>query len=81
MAIDCDPEAWAIMPINPTGMGFEEFWATACGAPIGEGMACAIRSLSDKTVVEMSSTIPLLRVSMALRSGPPLCDRMLGEAR
>lgn len=55
MAIDCDPEAWAIMRINPTGMGFEEYWATACGAPIGERMAYAIRRLSDKTVVGVSS--------------------------
>lgn len=55
MAIDCDPEGWAIMPINPIGMGFEEYLATACGAPIGERMAYAIRHLSDKTVVGMSS--------------------------
>ena len=55
VAIDCDPEAWAIMPINPTGMGFEEYWSTAGGAPIGERMAYAIRCLSDKTVVGMSS--------------------------
>lgn len=55
VAIDCDPEVWAIMPINPTGMGFEEYWAAACGAPIGERMAYAIRRLSNKTVVGMSS--------------------------
>lgn len=55
VAIDCDHEAWTIMPINPTGAGFEEYWATACGVPIGERMAYAIRCLSDRSVVGMSS--------------------------
>lgn len=54
-AIESDPEAWAIMPINPTGAGFEEYWSAACGAPIVDRMAYAIRRLSDRTVVGMSS--------------------------
>ena len=54
-AIDCDPEAWAIMPINPTGPGFEEYWSQACGAPVEERMAYAIRQRTDNTVVGMSS--------------------------
>jgi len=31
-AIDCDPETWAIMPVNPMGGGFEKYWSAACGA-------------------------------------------------
>jgi N-acetyltransferase len=26
LAIDCDPGTWAIMPINPMGERFEEYW-------------------------------------------------------
>jgi hypothetical protein len=42
-AVDCDPETWAIMPINPMGAGFEGYWAVACGAPADERMSYAIR--------------------------------------
>jgi RimJ/RimL family protein N-acetyltransferase len=54
-AIDCDPEAWDIMPINPMGAGFESYWAIACGAPTDERMSYAIRRRSDWRVVGMSS--------------------------
>jgi RimJ/RimL family protein N-acetyltransferase len=54
-AIDCDPEAWSIMPINPTGAAFEAYWVGACGAPRDERMPFAIRRLSDSQVVGMSS--------------------------
>jgi N-acetyltransferase len=54
-AIDCDPETWAIMPINPMGEHFEEYWSVACGAPLNERMAYAIRRRSDERVVGMSS--------------------------
>ena len=54
-AIDCDPEVWSIMPINPTGAGFESYWAVACGAPVEERMSYAIRRREDSRVVGMSS--------------------------
>jgi RimJ/RimL family protein N-acetyltransferase len=54
-AIDCDPDTWAIMPVNPMGAGFEEFWAQACGAPSSERLVFAIRGRSDSRVVGMSS--------------------------
>lgn len=54
-AIDCDPEIWNIMPINPTGAGFGSYWAVACGAPVNERMSYAIRRREDARVVGMSS--------------------------
>jgi RimJ/RimL family protein N-acetyltransferase len=54
-AVDCDPETWDIMPINPRGAGFENYWAVACGAPADERMSYAIRRRSDWRVVGMSS--------------------------
>lgn len=54
-AIDCDPETWSIMPINPVGAGFEDYWAVACGAPKDQRMPYAIRRRSDWRVVGMSS--------------------------
>lgn len=54
-AIDCDHEIWSIMPINPTGAGFESYWAVACGAPVDERMSYAIRRREDARVVGMSS--------------------------
>lgn len=54
-AIDCDSEAWAIMPINPTGAGFENYWNVACGAPVNERMAYAIRRRLDGRIVGMST--------------------------
>jgi RimJ/RimL family protein N-acetyltransferase len=54
-AIDCDPKTWGIMPINPTGAGFESYWSVACGAPVNERMSYAIRRHTDGQVVGMSS--------------------------
>lgn len=54
-AIDCDPTTWAIMPINPTGARFEDYWDSACDAPLHERMAYAIRRRADGLVVGMSS--------------------------
>lgn len=54
-AVDCDPETWDIMPINPMGAVFESYWAVACGAPTEERMSYAIRRRSDSRVVGMSS--------------------------
>ena len=54
-AVDCDPETWAIMPVNPMGEGFDAYWAAACGAPPGERMAYAIRRCSDDRVIGMST--------------------------
>jgi N-acetyltransferase len=54
-AINCDPASWEIMPINPTGHGFDGYWSIACGAPLDERMSYAIRRLADRRVVGMSS--------------------------
>src|ERR1039458_8256098 len=54
-AIDCEPETWDIMPINPMGAGFESYWAVDCGAPTEERMSYAIRRRSDWRVVGVSS--------------------------
>jgi RimJ/RimL family protein N-acetyltransferase len=54
-AVDCDPDTWAIMPVNPMGDGFDAYWSAACGAPPGERMAYAIRRCSDGRVIGMST--------------------------
>jgi N-acetyltransferase len=54
-AVDCDPETWAIMPVNPMGDGFDAYWSAACGAPPGQRMAYAIRRCSDDRVIGMST--------------------------
>ena len=54
-AVDCDPEAWSIMLVNPRGAGFDEFWSATCGAPPSERMPYAIRRLSDGRVVGTST--------------------------
>lgn len=54
-AVDCDPDTWAIMPVNPMGEGFDAYWSAACGAPPGERMAYAIRRCSDDRVIGMST--------------------------
>lgn len=54
-AVDCDPEAWAIMPVNASGQGFDDYWRAACGAPAADRLAYAVRRLSDARIVGMSS--------------------------
>jgi RimJ/RimL family protein N-acetyltransferase len=54
-AVDCDPETWAIMPINPMGDGFDAYWSAACGAPPEQRMAYAIRRCNDDRVIGMST--------------------------
>jgi N-acetyltransferase len=54
-AVDCDPDTWAIMPVNPMGGGFDVYWSAACGAPPDQRMAYAIRRRSDGCVIGMSS--------------------------
>jgi RimJ/RimL family protein N-acetyltransferase len=54
-AIDCDPDTWAIMPVNPTGEGFEKYWSAACSARLDERMVYAIRQRSDARVVGIST--------------------------
>jgi N-acetyltransferase len=54
-AVDCDPDTWAIMPVNPMGAGFDAYWSAAYGAPPGQRMAYAIRRNSDDRVIGMSS--------------------------
>jgi N-acetyltransferase len=53
--VNSDPDAWAIMPINPTGGGFESYWSAACGAPTDERMAYTIRRHSDSRIIGISS--------------------------
>jgi RimJ/RimL family protein N-acetyltransferase len=54
-AVDCDPDTWAMMPVNPMGDGFDIYWSAACGAPPVERMAYAIRRNSDDRVIGMST--------------------------
>jgi N-acetyltransferase len=54
-AVDCDPDTWAIMPVNPMGDGFDAYWSAACGAPPDQRMAYAIRRYSDNRVIGMST--------------------------
>lgn len=54
-AIDCDPDAWAMMPVNPTGERFDDYWAAACAAPADERLVYAIRRLIDGRVVGTST--------------------------
>jgi RimJ/RimL family protein N-acetyltransferase len=68
-AIDCDPETWDIMAINPTGVGFENYWSVACGAAIDERMSYAIRRRTDGQVVGMSSYYTSLAVQGGIEIG------------
>jgi RimJ/RimL family protein N-acetyltransferase len=68
-AIDCDPETWDIMAINPTGAGFENYWSVACGAAIDERMSYAIRRRTDGQVVGMSSYYTSLAVQGGIEIG------------
>lgn len=54
-AVDCDPETWAIMPVNASSNGFDDYWRAACGAPASDRLAYAIRRRSDGKVVGMST--------------------------
>jgi hypothetical protein len=54
-AIDCDPETWAIMPVNPMGEGFESYWSATCGARLDDRMANGMRRRSDARLVGMST--------------------------
>lgn len=65
VAIDCDPETWVIMALNPTGDRFDEYWSLACGAPACDRIAYAVRRRSDGRVVGMSS----LYASLASQGG------------
>ena len=53
--VHSDPEAWTIMPVNPLGERFEEYWSAMSGAPREERVAYAIRRQSDGEVVGVSS--------------------------
>jgi RimJ/RimL family protein N-acetyltransferase len=54
-AIDCDPAAWGLFAINPTGAAFDSYWSVACGAPADERKTYAIRRFANRRVVGMSS--------------------------
>jgi RimJ/RimL family protein N-acetyltransferase len=54
-AVDCDPDGWAIMSVNPMGDGFDAYWSAACGASPGQRMAYAIRRCRDDRVIGMST--------------------------
>ena len=59
-AVDCDADAWAIMPENPMGAHFEAFWAAVLGAPRDYRVTYAIRRQSDERVVGISSYFTML---------------------
>ncbi len=52
LAIDCDPDTWAIMPHNGMGDRFESYWAEL--SAMGHFMSYAIRRHADRRVVGMS---------------------------
>jgi N-acetyltransferase len=52
LAIDCDPETWAVMPHNGMGEAFESYWAQVC--TMGHFLPYAIRRRVDGRVVGMS---------------------------
>ena len=54
-AIDSDPAAWAVMPTNPTGAGFDDYWSAACRAPPNQRLVYAIRQTSDERLVGTST--------------------------
>jgi len=59
-ALNCDPDAWEIMPINGCGDGFEEWWAqTLGGKRRGERITYAIRDLNRDRIVGTSSFLNL----------------------
>ena len=68
-AVDCDPEAWAIMPMNAMGERFEEYWNAAAGAPPQERLAYAIRRTSDGKVIGVSSYYTALASQHAVEIG------------
>ena len=68
-AVDCDPETWAIMADNASGEHFEAYWAGACGAPLTDRMAYAIRRLADGRVVGMSSLYTALATQGGVEIG------------
>jgi Cytochrome P450 len=49
------PETWAIMPANPIGERFDDYWSAPCGAPLDERMVYVIRRHADARVVGMST--------------------------
>jgi RimJ/RimL family protein N-acetyltransferase len=67
--IDCDPESWAIMPINPMGGGFEEFWSMRCGARQDVLMAYAIRLLADGRIIGISNYYMMMARQSAVEIG------------
>jgi hypothetical protein len=75
-AIDCDPETWAIMPVNPMGKGFETYWSATCGARSDDRMAYAIRRRSDGRVVGMSTYYMTLAGHRGVEIGPLFSIRM-----
>ena len=49
-ALDCDPETWAIYPVNGRGADFDTLWNA-----MGKRMAYAVRRRKDARIVGMSS--------------------------
>jgi N-acetyltransferase len=58
--IECDPEAWATMTVNPLVQGFDFYWAPMLeGMKTGQRLAYIIRQLSDHSVIGTSSFMGL----------------------
>ena len=90
-ALDCDPEAWAVMVAPAYGPHFEAWWTAALAAmTVGTRIAYSVRRLSDGAVV---GTTSLYEINPAYRrceigstfyrpqarGGPinPACKRLL----
>lgn len=54
-AIDCDPDTWALLPMNAQGFAFEDYWAATCNASPSERVVYAIRCCCDGVVAGTST--------------------------
>jgi RimJ/RimL family protein N-acetyltransferase len=68
-AVDCDADAWAIMPENPMGDRFDAWWASVLGAPRDYRVTYAIRRKSDGRVVGVSSYFTMLASQRGVEIG------------
>ncbi len=53
--VHSDPEAWAIMPVNPLGDGFEGYWSAMLEASHRDRVPYVIRRRADGRIVGVSS--------------------------
>ncbi|MGA3293596.1 MAG: GNAT family protein [Candidatus Acidiferrales bacterium] len=59
-AVECDPDTWSTMIINPLTQGFDPYWSSMLeGIASGHRLAYAVRRLSDDSVIGTSSFMGL----------------------